>query len=52
MLAGGGGGALRPGRHVKLESETPLNNLFLGLLEHMGAPTTKLGDATGTFRDV
>ena len=52
LLAGGGGGRLHPGRHVKLEGSVPLNNLFLGLLEHMGAPTPKLGDSTNTFRDV
>ena len=52
VLAGGGGGKLNPGRHVKLEAETPLNNLFLGLLDNMGAPTTKFGDATGIFKDV
>jgi len=52
VLAGGGGGRLTPGRHVKLPSETPLNNLFLALLDRMGASTPKLGDSTGVFEDV
>ena len=52
VLAGGGGGRLHPGRHVQLEGSVPLNNLFLALLEHMGAPTPKLGDSTDTFRDI
>ena len=29
ILAGRGGGTVKPGRYLKLEKETPLNNLFL-----------------------
>jgi hypothetical protein len=47
LLAGHGGGTVRPGRHVKYEGETPMNNLFLSLLERVGAPTDSLGDSTG-----
>ena len=34
-LAGGGGGTLQPGRHVKF-SKTPMTNLYLAMLERMG----------------
>ena len=46
VLAGGGGGRLNTGRHVAQAADTPLNNLFLGMLEHMGANPGKLGDST------
>ncbi len=46
VLAGRGAGTVRPGRHVKYP-ETPLNNLFLSILDRMGAPVEKLGDSTG-----
>jgi hypothetical protein len=47
LLAGKGGGTLRAGRHVRYPRETPLNNLWLAMLERMGAPVQKLGDSTG-----
>jgi hypothetical protein len=47
LLAGKGGGTLRPGRHVRYPRETPLNNLWLAMLERIGAPVQKLGDSTG-----
>ncbi len=47
LLAGAGGGTLKPGRHMRFPAETPMNNLYLSLLERMGVPTETLGDATG-----
>ncbi len=47
LLAGGGGGTIRPGRHIKYESLTPMTNLYLSLLERVGAPVERLGDSTG-----
>ncbi len=47
ILAGRGSGALKPGRHVKYPENTPLNNLFLSLLDRMGTPVDRLGDSTG-----
>lgn len=52
VLAGGGGGKLRPGRHVALPAPVPLTNLFLTMLDLAGAPTETLGDSTGRFEDV
>lgn len=48
VLAGRGGG-VRPGRHLVYASGTPLNNLFLSLLDRAGVPTDGLGDSTGTL---
>jgi hypothetical protein len=47
LLVGHGGGTLKSGRHVRYPRETPLNNLWLAMLDRMGAPTAKLGDSTG-----
>ncbi len=47
LLAGGGGGTLRPGRHVRFQRETPMANLFLSMLDRVGAPIERLGDSTG-----
>ncbi|MBC7856015.1 MAG: DUF1552 domain-containing protein, partial [Pirellulaceae bacterium] len=47
VLAGRGGGTIKPGRHVRYENKTPLTNLYLSLLDRMGASTDKLGDSTG-----
>ena len=47
VLAGGGGGALKGGRHVRLPEGTPLANMHLTVLEKMGISAESLGDATG-----
>ena len=47
LLAGQGGGIVRTGRHVRYERETPMNNLFLSMLDGIGASTDALGDSTG-----
>jgi hypothetical protein len=47
LMAGRGGGTIRGGRHIKLDQETPLNNLFLAMLDRMGVPVDSLGDSTG-----
>src|SRR5207302_3357011 len=49
LLAGKGGGTIRSGRHVRYGSETPLNNLWLAMLERFGARTDRLGDSTGVL---
>jgi hypothetical protein len=52
LLAGGGGGALTPGRFVQHESK-PMNNLLLSLADKMGAQKLgSFGDATGKLGDV
>lgn len=47
ILAGHGGGSLRPGRHLRYRKETPLANLYLAMLERIGAPMAKFADSTG-----
>ncbi|MGD9720932.1 MAG: DUF1552 domain-containing protein [Pirellulales bacterium] len=47
LMAGRGGGTIRPGRHLRYAKETPLNNLFLSMLERVEAPVDNLGDSTG-----
>lgn len=46
LLAGKGGGAIDSGRHLRFPSETPLNNLYLSLLDRMGVECASLGDGT------
>jgi hypothetical protein len=46
LLAGRGGGSLKPGRHV-VYPETPMTNLYLSMLDKMGVHTDRLGDSTG-----
>jgi len=52
LLAGRGGGTLQPGRHVRFEGRPPMTNLFLSLLDRMGAGTEKLGDSTGKLESI
>jgi len=49
LLAGKGGGSLKTGRHIRYPRETPVNNLWLAMLDRMGAPTESLGDGTGVL---
>ncbi len=52
VLAGGGGGTIRTGRHIKTSSETPLNNLFLSMLDRVGADVESVGDSKGRFTEI
>jgi len=49
LLAGKGGGQLKPGRHVRFPKETPINNLWVALLQRMGVKIQSLGDSTGSL---
>ena len=50
LLAGGGCGTLTSGRHIHYPKETPLNNLWLSLLNRMEVNLAQLGDSTGSLR--
>jgi hypothetical protein len=52
ILAGGAGGAFKPGRHVQFPKETPMSNLFLTMLNQMGVKAEKHGDSTGKLEGV
>ena len=47
LVAGCGGGTITPGRHIQVEDKTPMTNLYLSLLDRMGAPAERVGDSTG-----
>jgi hypothetical protein len=47
LLAGRGDGTIRPGRHIRYAKNTPLNNLYLALLDRLDAPVESLGDSSG-----
>jgi hypothetical protein len=49
LLVGRGGGTIKTGRYLRYKAETPLNNLWLAMLERFGARATKLGDSTGVL---
>jgi hypothetical protein len=46
LLAGGGCGSLKTGRHIRYPKETPLNNLWLAMLSRMDVDMSKLGDSS------
>jgi hypothetical protein len=46
ILAGGGAGNLKGGRHIRFKS-TPLANLHLTLLHQFGVNWDRIGDSTG-----
>ena len=52
ILAGKGGGALNPGRHVKLADKTPMSNLYVSMLNKMGAKVDSFGDSTGALKGI
>jgi uncharacterized protein DUF1552 len=47
LVAGRGGGSITPGRHLQVDDMTPVTNLYLSLLDRMGAPAERVGDSTG-----
>jgi len=47
LLAGGGGGTLRPGRRIQVPQATPMTNLYLGMMERLGVGAEAIGDSSG-----
>ena len=52
ILAGGGCGTLKTGRHIRYPKETPLNNLWLSMLNRMDVEVAQLGDSTSSLSDL
>jgi hypothetical protein len=52
LMVGAGNGAWKTGRHVEYAKDTPMNNLFVTMLDRMGVPAETLGDATGKLSDL
>ena len=50
VLAGQGGGTVKTGRHLECENDTPLCNLWVSMLERVGAPVKKFADSTGDLK--
>jgi hypothetical protein len=49
LLAGRGGGTVKTGRHLRYAKETPLNNLWLAMLNRVDVQLPFLGDSTGVL---
>ena len=52
VLAGGGSGQLKGGRHIKYPENTPFMNLCVTLLDKVGVTVDRLGDSTGRLTDL
>lgn len=50
LLAGGGGGRIRAGQHVRYKNGTPLCNLYLWMMKQMGANADRFGDSSGVLQ--
>ena len=49
LLAGGGSGKIKGGRHLRypIEKQIPMTNLYLTVLDKVGIPVESLGDSNG-----
>ena len=47
LVAGRAAGGLHPGRHLRYDTETPMANLYLTLLDRMGVHPEAIGDSSG-----
>jgi hypothetical protein len=52
IVAGGGDGQIKGGRHIKYPSGTILSNLHVSLLNKLGVPVSSVGDSTGPLSGV
>src|SRR5580693_2189726 len=52
LVAGGGAGQLKGGRHLKYPDHTPMSNLLLTMLSKSGIPMDTLGDSTGVLENL
>ena len=52
LLAGRGGGTLKPGSHIRVEDNTPMANLYLSMLDRLGVQESNFGDSTGRLKEL
>jgi len=52
IVAGGGGGSVKGGRHIKYAQQTPMANLHLTLLDKAGIHLDSFVDSTGTVQEL
>jgi hypothetical protein len=50
ILVAGRGGGFKTGQHYVFPERTPLNNLFVTMLDRVGVKVDKLGDSTGRLQ--
>jgi hypothetical protein len=52
LVAGGGGGALKGGRHISYREPLPLSNLLLTMLDKVGVNVERFADSTGKIGEM
>ena len=52
LVAGGGAGTLKGGRHLRYEKPLPLANVHLSLLDRAGVNLDSFGDSTGRVKEL
>ncbi len=52
ILAGGKSMGFQHGQYLRFDGKTPLSNLFVTMLDRMGAPTPSFADSTGEVTSV
>jgi len=52
LLAGRGCGTINAGQHIRYPQDTPLNNLWLSMLDRMDCNIQSLGDSTGRLANL
>lgn len=52
LMAGRAGGSIQTGRHIQYESGTPMTNLYLSMLDRVGANVASLGDSNGRLANL
>jgi hypothetical protein len=52
VVAGGGGGTVKGGRHIRYAQPTPLANLHMTLLDKVGVRVDRFADSTGMLNEL
>ncbi|HEY0455031.1 MAG TPA: DUF1552 domain-containing protein [Verrucomicrobiae bacterium] len=52
LLAGKAGNTIQPGRHIRFSRNTPMANLYLSMLERVGASVERIGDSSGKLKEL
>ncbi len=52
ILAGGGGGTLKRGRHLRVSDGKPMCNLYVSMMQRMGQKLDRFGDSTGDLQSI
>ncbi|MBD3674150.1 MAG: DUF1552 domain-containing protein [Planctomycetaceae bacterium] len=52
IMAGNAGGSISTGRHLQYDVETPMNNLFLSMLDRVGARVDSIGDSNSRLDEL